>query len=50
MTLFYRPQDSSNLSIFFKEISVSSSKTILKYQNIITMGDFNEDLKTKDIA
>ena len=46
----YRPPFSSKLSIFFEEISVSLSKVILKYQNIIIMGDFNLDLKTKGIG
>ena len=43
----YRPTDPGNLSIFFEELSESSSKAILKYQNIIIMGDFNMDLKIK---
>ena len=43
----YRPTDPGNLSIFFEELSESLSKAILKYQNIIIMGDFNMDLKIK---
>ena len=43
----YRPPDPGNLSIFFEELSESLSKAILKYQNIIIMGDFNMDLKIK---
>ena len=42
-----RPPDPGNLSIFFEELSESLSKAILKYQNIIIMGDFNMDLKSK---
>ena len=42
-----RPTDPGNLSIFFKELSESLSKAILKDQNIIIMGDFNMDLKIK---
>ena len=42
-----RPPDPGNLSIFFEELSESLSKAILKYQNIIIMGDFNMDLKIK---
>ena len=42
-----RPPDPGNLSIFFEELSESLSKAILKYQNIIIMGDFNTDLKIK---
>ena len=43
----YRSPDPGNLSIFFEELSESLSKAILKYQNIIIMGDFNIDLKIK---
>ena len=43
----HRPLDAGNLSIFFEELSESLSKAILKYQNIIIMGDFNTDLKIK---
>ena len=43
----YRPPDLDNLLIFFEELSESLSKAILKYQNIIIMGDFNIDLKIK---
>ena len=43
----YRPPDPGNLSIFFEELSESLSKVILKYQNIIIMGDFNINLKIK---
>ena len=46
----YRPPDPGNLSIFFEELSESLSKAILKYQNIIIMGDFNIDLKIKGFA
>ena len=42
-----RPPDPGNLSIFFEELSESLSKVILKYQNIIIMGDFNINLKIK---
>ena len=38
------------LSIFFEEISVSLNKAILKYQNIIIMGDFNITLEIKGIG
>ena len=43
----YRTPDPSNLSIFFEELSESLSKVILKYQNIIIMGDFNINRKIK---
>ena len=43
----YRPPDPVNFSIFFEELSESLSKVILKYQHVITMRDFNIDLKIK---
>ena len=46
----YRPPDPGNRSIFFKELSELLSKAILKYQNVIIMGDFNIDLKIKGFA
>ena len=46
----YGPPDPGNLSIFFEEQSESLSKAILKYQNIIIMGDFNIDLKIKGFS
>ena len=46
----YRPPDPDNRSIFFEELSELLSKAILKYQNIIIMGDFNIDLKIKGFA
>ena len=46
----YRTPDSGDLSIFFEELSESLSQAILKYQNIIIMGDFNSDLKNKSFG
>ena len=43
----YRPPDAGKLSIYFEELSQTLSKTILKYQNINIMGDFNIDLKVR---
>ena len=41
----YRTSDPGNLQIFFEELPELLSKAIVKYQNIIIMGDFNMDLK-----
>ena len=46
----YRPPDPDNRSTFFEGLSELLSKAILKYQNIIIMGDFNIDLKIKGFA
>ena len=41
---------SSNLSTFFGELTTSLSKAILKYENILIMGDFNMDVKNKSLG
>ena len=41
----YKPPGPSNLSICFEEISVSESKAISKYQNIIQDGRFQYRFK-----
>ena len=43
----YRPPLSSNLTIFFEELTKVLSKAIRKYENIILLGDFNIDFKNK---
>lgn len=43
----YRPPDSSNLSMFFKELAISLSKVLLKYEILLIMGYFNIDVKSK---
>ena len=40
----YRPPTSTNLDIFFEELTNSLSKAVNKYDNLIVMGDFNIDL------
>ena len=47
--IFYRLPEYSNLTTFFDEITTNLSKALLKYENIILMGDFNIDTKCKDI-
>ena len=47
MFSIYRPSESSNLSTFFEELTTSLSKEILKYENLLIMGDFNIDMKSK---
>ena len=44
----YRPPESSNFSTFFEELT-SLSKAILKYENLLIMGDFNIDMKSKSL-
>ena len=46
----YRPPESSNLSTFFEELTTSLSKAILKYENLLIMGDFNIDMKSKSLG
>ena len=43
----YRPPSTSNLNIFFDELTICLSKAINKYDNVIVMGDFNIDLKSQ---
>ena len=44
----YRPPTSTNLDIFFEELTNSLSKAVNKYDNLIVMGDFNVDLNKTD--
>ena len=44
----YRPPTSTNLDIFFEELTNSLSKAVNKYDNLIVMGDFNIDLNKTD--
>ena len=43
----YRPPYSNNLSTIFVEQTASISKEILKYGNLLIIGDFNIDMKKK---
>ena len=47
LSSIYRPPVSSNLTTFFEELTKVLSKAVLKYENIILMGDFNIDFKNK---
>ena len=47
MELFQYIEATSNLNIFFEELTNILSKAILKYDNIILMGDFSTDFKNK---
>ena len=42
----YWPPVSSNLTIFFEELTKVLSKAVLKHENIILMGDFNIAFKS----
>ena len=46
----YRPPEPSNLSTFFEELTTSPSKAIRKYENLLIMGDFNIDMKSKSLG
>ena len=43
----YRPPSSSDIDTFFAELTISLSKAVNKFDNLIVMGDFNIDI-TKD--
>ena len=46
-----RLPDVGNLTDFFKEMTISLTKVTPKYdENIIVMGDFNTDIKCKDVG
>ena len=46
----YRPPESTNLSMFFEELTTSLRKAMLKYENLLIMGDFNIDMKRKSLG
>ena len=46
----YRPPESIKLSTFFEELATSLSKAVLKYENLLIMGDFNIDRKSKSLG
>ena len=45
----YRTAESSNLSMFFEELAISLTKAILKYENLLIIGGFNIDVKSKSL-
>ena len=46
----YRPPTSSNIDTFFAELTISLSKAVNKFDNLIIMGDFNIDITKKDCS
>ena len=46
----YRSPASSNFSTFFEELTIFLSKGILKYENLLIMGDFDIDKKSKSLG
>ena len=47
MGVYRPPSSSSNIDTFFAELTVSLSKPVNKFDNLIAMGDFNIDVKKK---
>ena len=43
----YRPLSSSNIDIFSDELTISLSKAVNKFDDLITMGNFNIDIIEK---
>ena len=43
----YRPLSSSNIDIFSDELTISFSKAVNKFDDLITMGNFNIDITEK---
>ena len=41
----HRPPSTGNIKTYFEEIKEVISKALCKYENLITMGDFNIDMK-----
>ena len=46
----YRPANPNNMNTFFDEITACLSKAAVQYKNIIIMGDFNIDIKSKGLG
>ena len=46
----YRPPTSSNIDTFFAELTISLSKAVNKFDNLIIMGDFNIHVTKKDYS
>ena len=40
----YRLPSSSNIDTFYAELTISLSKAVNKFDNLIVMGDFNIDI------
>ena len=46
----YRPPSSSNIDIFFAELTISLRKAVNKFDNLINLGDFNIDITKEDFS
>ena len=46
----YRPPSSSNTDTFFAKLTISLSKAVNKFDNLIIMGDFNIDITKEDCS
>ena len=46
----YRLPSSSNIDTFFVELTISLSKAVNKFDNLIIMGDFNIDITKEDCS
>ena len=46
----YRSPSSSNIDTFFAELTISLSKAVNKFDNLIIMGDFNIDITKEDCS
>ena len=46
----YRPPIQKNMNTFFDEITALLSKSAMKCENIIIMGDFDIDIKNKGLG
>ena len=46
----YRPPSSSNIDTFFAELTISLSKAVNKFDNLIVMGDFNIDITKENFS
>ena len=46
----HRPPNPSNINTFFDEITTRLSKEVMKYEDIIIMGDSNIDIKDKGLG
>ena len=46
----YRPLSSSNIDTFLAELTISLTKAVNKFDNLIVMGDFNIDITKEDCS
>ena len=46
----YRPLSSSNTDTFFAELTISLSKAVNKFDNLIIIGNFNIDITKEDCS